>query len=261
MASPILLAHDLSAACDRATQRAIWLARRDNRPLIVVWVVEDAEFADIACGTRELTDLLANQAADLATELQVRQGDPCEEIGVAAREAGAGLVVVGAHRREWPRGLFACPTAALLETGTPVLQAHDLSGGPWRGVMVGTDCSVAGRHALAAAIEIGQVSSLHLVHVYDVPFPGFITGADPAAQIAASKGRALAEAARWAAGRGQHVVAHLVRGSVVATLDQQARLLGVDLLAIGAGGDGGQPFGQTARALTLKPPCDLLVAP
>lgn len=261
MAAPILLAHDLSEACDRATQRAIWLARRDGRKLIVVWVVEDGDDAAIARGTRELTDLLANQAGDLTTELQVRTGAPREEIGEAAQSAGAGLVVVGAHRREWPRALFIGPTAALLETGTPVLQAHDLSGGPWCGVMVGTDCSVAGEHALQAAIDIGQVSPLHLVHVYDVPFSGFITGADPAAEIAATKGKTLAEAASGAEGRGQAVITHLERGSVVATLDQQARQLGVDLLVIGAGGSGGQPFGHTAWALTLKPPCDLLVTP
>lgn len=261
MASPVLLAHDLSEACDRAAQRAIWLARRDGRALVVVWVVEDPVGIDMERGERELAELLANQAADIETTLQVRIGAPSEEICEAAKAAGAGLVVVGAHRREWPRALFTGPTATSFDIGVPVLQAHDLSGGPWRNVMVGMDGSRAAQRALDAAITLGRVTPLHLVHVYDVPFAGFITGGDAAAEFAKPRLELLADAVRSAEARGQTVISHLRRGSVIATLDQSARDLNADLLVIGAGGDGGNPFGHIARALTKAPPCDLMVVP
>ncbi|HSV30341.1 MAG TPA: universal stress protein, partial [Candidatus Omnitrophota bacterium] len=153
--SPILLATDLSPWCDRAKERAILLARRLGRPLRVVVVVEndpgEAEMRRIAT---DLSEMLAAEAGDLATETVIRQGEAWEEIGAEVRSSGAGLVVMGRHRSDALRDFFLTPTAALVDAGPPILQAVNASSGAWRDVVVCTDFSERGRRALDQAVAL-----------------------------------------------------------------------------------------------------------
>ncbi len=258
--SPILLATDLSPWCDRAKERALWLARRDRRRLRILHVTDSPGRAG-----HHLAAMLADEAPDIEAEVVIRAGEPWEEIDAEAAALDPFVVMVGRHRPDALRDFFLAPTATLVEAGPPVLQAVNLHAGPWRRVVVGTDFSPLAQTALAAALALAPEAPFHLLHAFEMPFAGFITNRADTREVMdrhradlETAGRAAIDAA---GGQGRDIELLLARGGVVPTLHAEARRLDADLLVIGTGGGGGQAFGSTARALTADPPCDLLVVP
>lgn len=258
--SPVLLATDLSPWCDRAKERAQWLARRDGRRLRVLHVSDTPDNA-----RAHIAAMLADEAPDLAADIVIRGGEPWEEITAEAGRADPCLVILGRHRRDALRDFFLAPTATLVLAGPPVLQAINLHAGPWRRAVIGTDFSPLAQRALSTVLELAPEAGVHLLHAFEMPFAGFITNhADTQAVTARNRAELEAaghEAILAAGGQGRNVELLLARGGVIPSLHAEARRLDADLLVIGTGGGGGQAFGSTARALTVDPPCDLLVVP
>jgi nucleotide-binding universal stress UspA family protein len=109
----ILLATDGSPSAESATENAIELAKATGWPLRVVtaWTVPVSAFGyapfavppEIGDGeqkqAREALDAAVAriEAAGLEARGELREGNPVDEICAAAREHGAGLIVIGAH--------------------------------------------------------------------------------------------------------------------------------------------------------------------
>jgi nucleotide-binding universal stress UspA family protein len=259
--SPILLATDLSPWCDRAKQRALWLARREGAPLRVLFAAADEDLAGRA--RHELEAMLAAEAPDLDSTVIVRLGAGWEEIAAEVHTVRPRLVILGRHRRDSLKDFFFGSTASLLDGGPPTLQAVNMHAGPWRRAVVATDFSPLAQRALEVAADLAHDAELHLLHVFDMPFGGFISNAaDTDATTARHRQELERSAAAAAAAAGARPVAlDLARGAVVPTLSAEVARLGADLLVLGTGGGGGHDFGSTASALTDDPPCDLLVVP
>src|SRR3954447_16148628 len=114
--STILLATDGSPSAEHATEEAVDLAVAIGRPLRVVTVWNVAVPMGYGSGYATIglpVELIAAErshatsvaeaagarahAAGVDASLEVREGDPADEICAAARECGAGIIVVGAH--------------------------------------------------------------------------------------------------------------------------------------------------------------------
>ena len=75
--------------------------------------------ADRVAATRELAELVRDHGLDERAESRVAVGDPATLVGQIASEEAADVIVVGARRRGWGRGLES-KLAEELEAETPV---------------------------------------------------------------------------------------------------------------------------------------------
>src|SRR5690348_2457584 len=102
----LIAATDLSSRSDRALHRAALLASQFKARLCFLHAVDDDQPPTmIDQNRRQATALLAGQARHLSEltnvrpDVVVKAGDPFDVIVEAAREQGANLIVMGAHRK------------------------------------------------------------------------------------------------------------------------------------------------------------------
>jgi nucleotide-binding universal stress UspA family protein len=135
----VLLATDGSTSARKATDVAIELAAALDASLriVSVWRQPVYEYGyvplvytpDLALAQQEHAERAVDEAVTAAEAVgviaapDVRQGDACDEICAAAEEAGAGMIVLGAHG--WGavrRMLFGSVSSAVLHHAScPVL--------------------------------------------------------------------------------------------------------------------------------------------
>jgi nucleotide-binding universal stress UspA family protein len=116
--------------------------------------------------------------------------------------------------------------------------------------------------------------TIHLTHVYHLPFPGFLSNTDSEEQIrhahrielerlVPAKAAAAAQpAGDTAVCERQRFELHLIEGEVRAALRRQVAALGADLLVLGTQGSKGIAqawLGSVAEEFLVRPPCDVLV--
>jgi nucleotide-binding universal stress UspA family protein len=108
----VLLATDLSAASEEATERALELTRRLEADLLVVSVIDPGQLRLPGGRFRARIDQVRaqqeaaaqaivrrGQAAGINVSFLIWQGEPGESIVDAAASEGADLIVVGSHGR------------------------------------------------------------------------------------------------------------------------------------------------------------------
>lgn len=208
-----------------------------------------------------------------AHEVDVRVGDPAEEITAAAQERGADLVVTGPHGRHSglrsflgstaERLLRVCPVPVLVVTS----QARDTP----RNILVPVDDSVLARRVLEAARNIARrtgarVTSLHAVHpaifrrMRMISFPAPDEAPEKRAVI---QGEAwLREQLRAASFEPEQVDAQVVVGEPAPEIVAAAARTGADLIVMGswgAGAPGHFLLGGAVRVVLANAPCPVLV--
>ena len=160
----ILAGTDLSARSDRALHRAALLAREFKARLLILHVVDDDQPpALIDQDRRQAKALLDGQALHLAElanappDLLVKVGDPFDIIVRTAREQGADLIVLGAHRKRILRDIFVGTTIErVMRTGSaPVLMVNGFPDDPYRRLLLAIDMSEASARAAQAANAFG----------------------------------------------------------------------------------------------------------
>lgn len=193
----LLLATDLSARCDRATERALQLAQQWNCELVALTVIERPQMPDQALdwlqqegdpdGERYARRLLWRdlQALGPRARIEILRGDVAQAIRSRAEALDAPLVVLGVARDE-PFGRLLAGSAAeeLARSPTPLLlmvrnRAHD----PYGRILVATDFSEASRAALQAALRLFPAAEIVLYHAHALAFAGMV--ADSASRQAA----------------------------------------------------------------------------
>ncbi|MGF1624285.1 MAG: universal stress protein [Alphaproteobacteria bacterium] len=273
----LIVATDLSARSDRAVERAVALAAEAQAALTVVHVV-DAQLPgriverQLEDAQAVISDHLASlpDSAKVSTEIAVLLGTDAEDIIRRAEETDADLVIVGVHRNEPSRRLFTGTTAErVIRKGTrPVLMVKDRVQGPYRRVMMGIDFSVCSRRALGFALKLLPLAGFQLVHAYEVPFKGFLTGSDTQRMVARKHEGEMELLVKEELGALLSSVATppscetvLREGPVRKVLQEQMERLKPDLLVVGTHGRtgvAGALLGSVAQDLLGDPPCDVL---
>jgi nucleotide-binding universal stress UspA family protein len=272
----VLFATDLSARSDRAGRRALALARAFGLPLVVLHVV-DAEqpplVADHLCRVAEqaIAAELADQPAGVATEIRVERGRDFADIIRIGDEIDAALIVLGTHRGDSLADLFRGTTAerVIRDGHRPVLVVKQPCHGHYRHVLVAVDFSVYARQAVRQAVRLAPGATLHLLHVFHVPFSGFLVGRDSldavrrqhAERLNAEIEAELAVLAGLAPAGGPPFETIVREGDVQTAIRQEAERLAADLLVVGTHGRAGVSralLGSVAEDMLRWPPTDVL---
>lgn len=278
----ILLATDLSARCDRATDRAVALAGEWQAMLVVLHVLEDAgsgglhDFGpvpswrrppDPAAVARE--HLLADLGPAVAyARIRIRKGATIDTILATAESEGCDLIVTGvAQDEEFGRFRLGKTVDRLLRRSrVPLLVVRNRPRGPYRNIVAATDFSDPARHALQVTERLFPDRKLTLFHAYDVPRQA-LTDASPKLQ------RAFEDAAKERSenflkqvgllGRHRERPDVLVeQGSPAPLLREYVRVGKIDLVTLGTRGSSGlldMFLGSTAKEILGELPCDALV--
>lgn len=174
----ILLATDLTAAGDRAFDRAVQLAKEWNADLTLCHVVEASSARPIGIERRirsveaEMTELEARASGVLkrAVPRHVVIGDPAGRVIEHARAIKSDFVVTGpAHAKAYGEHLLGSTAARILrQAHVPVLAVRRRAEGAYKNIAVSVDFSTASRDAVAATRALFPAVALTLVHAFDV---------------------------------------------------------------------------------------------
>lgn len=195
----VVLATDLSARCDRAADRAAWLAKRWAAELVAVNALEPGtetgeprsgwptppwratENALVVAEERLRRDL-GDPGVQMTTVVQ--PGAPAAVVAGVATARGAGLVVTGLARDETLGrfGIGATVDELVRRLDVPVLVVKSRTRGPYRRIAVASDFSPESQPALDIVQAWFPLPSVTLFHVHRSTFAGM--AGDPAAVIA-----------------------------------------------------------------------------
>ena len=173
----IVAATDFSSRSQRAFRRAGLLARQTGAELTLVHVVDDDQPETMVASEKQEADKFLNEQIVSLAELRglpcravVTTGEAFDGILRVAKDVRAGLIVMGAHRKQILRDIFVGTTIErVIRAGPyPVLMVNADSEQPYRSVTAGIDMSEPSAHALKTAIGLGLVNdrSLTVVHAF-----------------------------------------------------------------------------------------------
>lgn len=280
MQRQILLATDLSARCDRAFDRAVWLARAwDARLTIATAVEEGPDDAQVGAQPRwrrsdraladaesQIRDDLRDKEVD--ADIVVRRARASELLLEVARAAPHDLIVTGIARSTGlARAVLGATVESLLGArAAPVLVVKRRAREAYRSALVGTDFSAGSTAALQATADLFPEAALTVLHAYHERSAGGL--ADRADSDDAARRHAYDDCARFVAqalsraSSGVQCVAEA--GFPETLLNQYALDRGIDLISVGPHGRNlllHALSGSTCRGLVLSSRCDLLLVP
>lgn len=240
----IIIASDLTARSDRATDRAFLLAEEWDAPLVLLHVVE-GEWSDPVLEERAgeaLATMLESDASQ--AEVIVRRGEVQREIMKLAGERSAALIVTGVARFNNLRDFFLGTAVDHLvrHSTVPVLVVKRRARRPYRRILVATDFSPCSELALRAAAELFPQASLTLWHNCHAAYEAWLDKEDTAAE-ASRQGeedmRRFIEIAEVADEVRAKVQAVITIGELENSAERALRDGQYDLLVLGTHGRGG----------------------
>lgn len=275
----IMLATDLTPACDRAFDRAVQLARQWGAHLTVVHVVETGEREVIGVehrshiASRELEALSGalQEKGNIQFSRQLGFGSAKERLVAFAQEFECDVIVTGlAYAKTYGEKLMGSTVEHLVrEARAPVLAVRRRADRPYRSIAVGIDFSEPSRHALDRGLSLFAGCRFTAVHAHDIGFTGVAsTGSAIAEYEARSKAEidALIATARHAfqerAGAAPpDVRTHFTHGPTDEIMKSFIEREATDLVVIGTHGRTGLRralIGSVAARLLNTLPCDVL---
>ncbi len=277
----LVVATDFSARSHRALRRAVLLAQTTGATMTLLHVVDDDQPAQLVEITRAASaELLDEQARALreadgvACTPEIALGEPFEAIAATAARTGAGLVVIGQHRREILRDMFVGTTAerTIRATALPVLMVQSAPAGPYRGILAATDLSDSAARALAAAGDLGLAAGAVVAALYIYASGSALARAgltDEAVRAAERQEavQAAAELDRFLAGHPLAPADRTVRpdhAGIAGEICATATRLGADLLVLGTRRHWGLTsllLGSVSGEVLRLAPCDVLAVP
>jgi nucleotide-binding universal stress UspA family protein len=289
----IVAGTDFSEASAQALERAAALARECAARLTLAHVVPASLWDDIGAqlasalgiGAESVDTALAQarertqeRAAELAAahsvacEARVCAGRPAATLGQIAAEAGADLLVVGAHGAHPVRALVVGTTAQKLlrVAPCPVLVVKRPPPFDYRTVLVPTDFSAPARAALIATAALLPQAHLHVAHAFELPYDGLMRYAavDAAAVAhyhAAARERLTQDLADWTAAAGiapARRTLHVEHGYPPTQVEGWIASTRADLVVIAAHGKSeleATLLGSVSLHTVLAATCDVLL--
>lgn len=172
----LLLATDLSARCDRPTDRALLLAEQLSDSVLILHVVEaedhDGHFQERA--RRTVKSVLGQKADDV--EILTRQGQVDLEILRLAEERSVALIVTGVARFNSIRDYFLGTAVDHLvrHSSVPVLAVKRRAHAPYRRLLVATDFSPCSAQALETAAALFPEAEITVWHSCHAAYEAFL---------------------------------------------------------------------------------------
>ncbi|MGP1358173.1 universal stress protein [Roseicyclus sp.] len=278
----IMVATDFSERSDRALRRATLLARQSGARLRVVHAIDDDMPERMTEGARgaaaallETMQATVREVDGVPCETRIVIADPFAGIAQAAREDAPDLLVLGPHRRQALRDIFAGTTAerTIRAVDCPVLMVNGPPVGPWRRIVVATDLGDASARALGTFRRLGLSgdAEVSLLHAYTAPVETSESAAGPVGDWALhlealredSAERLRDFAGRTGASGWGHVLRPSVQGTAAEILSAAAEA-SADLLVVGTQGRSGATrffLGSVAEAVLRNARCDVLAIP
>jgi nucleotide-binding universal stress UspA family protein len=191
-----------------------------------------------------------------------------------ARSTGADLIVVGRHGRRAVRDMFIGSTAerVIRKATTPVLVVGGKPAAPYQRPLLALELDASSPPVVDLALRAIQpdVTRLFAVHVYDVPFEGWLTPSFSKAELEAYR-RDFEAQSRSRLDRflsssdklGVRWSASLRHGDPRVIIPREVRKRRADLLVLGRHARGGIAhalLGNVTEWLIRSEPCDVLVA-
>lgn len=279
----ILVATDFSTRSDRAIRRAVILARSIGASITLVHVVDDDQPARMLEAERDAAlALLAEHAVSIGEiegvecDPSVVLGDPFEGIGQAAAALRPDLLVLGPHRRQALRDIFAGTTAerAIRASRRPVVMANAVPAAPWRHVLVALDLSAASDAVLRAVgdLDLGKQAKLSVIHVFDAPGSGpmsraVMSATQREAYLAEEQARAARALDLSLGGSDVPPARRILRcreTSAGRHIHAAAREISADLIVVGTRGHGGLAtalLGSVAEEVLRTAELDVMAVP
>ena len=277
----ILLATDLSGRCDRAMDRAAYLAKSWGARLVVLNVLEPEYDLAGPAGTADLPSwrrppereavVAAQMRRDLpgglqGAEIRVVEGAAVATIEAGAREVDAELIVTGIARDETFGRYLLGSTVERLARQTPIpllIVKNRLR--PYGEVLVATDFSSPSQHALTAAAHFFPGTPLTLLHAWEFPFAGLMDRPALRREWTAMEKEGcdtFVAQSQLSQGQRQDLQVLVEHGSPDTIVSAYMRDKGVDVVVVGTHGRSGVfdvRLGGTAKRILNGAPGDVLL--
>lgn len=259
----VLLASDFTARTDRPLDRAIQLAGEQQGSLVIAHVLEKSTEGDQA----DVLNRLRTELPDAArhAELVVRQGSAPRLLAALAEERRSDLIITGVARYN-SVGDYFLGTAVdhiVRNAAKPVLIVKRRITGPYRSLLVAADLSDCSRAALLTAASLFPEATITLVHVFHVPYEGWIKSDDSRACV---RTQAQGELDAFTAGIDpavrERTRACILEGEIGTAIAQELSRTNADLLVLGTHGRSGfghATIGSHAEALLSAVNVDVLM--
>lgn len=230
----ILVASDFTARSAHPLGRARQLAIAHGGRLAIVHIVADADADAIAARLR------ADLPAD--AELIVGRGAVAKTVVEIAAGRQSALIVTGVARYK-NVGDYILGTSVdhiVRNAPAPVLVARSEPRGAYGRLLLATDFSACSRAALLTAARLVPDVPIHVVHVFDVPFSGWLRSEDVRSDMQADAQAGLHDFLAHpdiAPDLRSRIDARVVQGEIAAVVMDQ--LADADLLVLGTHGRSG----------------------
>lgn len=287
----IVAATDFSRGAESAVRRAALLAKLAGAEMEVIHVVQSASLDETwrklaeegGLSEQKLADSADFRLRELAAGIErrfgvspsvvVRRGRAPQVLAERAQEAGAGLVVVGAHGERFLLDLFVGSTALKLLrlTTCPVLLVKQPPPFDYERIVVATDFSPCARAAANLTAALFPEADLHLFHAYEVPFERemYYAGSDDEAvdhyrRLGEAQARRQLEDFAASLAEPGRFLRKARHGYAPALVNQYAAEMGADLVVLGSQGKSelaATLLGSVSSHLVLEAPGDLLLVP
>jgi len=285
----ILLATDLSARGDRALERAVSIAQRNDAALIILHVFEELDESTLSYGTRALPSwhrppnavaimkqrIRQGLRSDLGDAVEkavilIEEGNPAEVIERVTSSEQADLVVTGIARE----GMFASRPVVLGKTvelllrrlPLPILIVKNRARDAYQHIVVTTDFSETSAHALQMAVRFFPTQPLYLLHASEVPYPTLVDDsklhAERYREVRADELRTFLASVFLPDNDRKRLISMIEPGAPTQIIRDYVQTHGGDLVVLGTRGRGAvmEAFlGGTTKSILSTLPCDALV--
>jgi nucleotide-binding universal stress UspA family protein len=277
----ILLATDLTPACDRAFDRAVQLASAWKADLTICHVVEASSARPWGMGRRiknaetEIERLVRHSAVGQKLSRHIIVGDPAERTVEHARQIGIDFLITGpAHGKILGERLLGSTAARIVRyVNLPVLAVRRRAEGSYAAVAAGIDFSAASRTAFLYGRALFPAARFTLVHAYQISPDWGGPNADKSVDVIEAEEKArvlhaaeqeLADLAATTGDTGSNLETNLQQGEPEAVLFDYVDKHWPDLVVAGTHGRTGAQqtaIGSVAEQLLNTLPCDILAVP
>ncbi len=279
----ILLATDFATNTDRATERALKLAKETGAALHIVHVMPAYKAKKLKNSLQqEMADLIEayvydyKDSEDVAITINILNGRTAfAEILGYAQKIKAELIVMGMHSKAKFQDLFVGTTIERIarKGAIPLLMVKNKPTGSYQSILSPVDFSPGSRAALRLAMELVPHGVFEVIHAYNIPI-AYPTTAEYALQAYAQTEKTqqkhmisfmnteLSHFKKEHNGQTKRLSQKLVQGSAYETIIKEAKKEKVDLITIGAHGRSvltPSKLGGVAADILTNPPCDILV--
>ena len=277
----VMLATDLTPACDRAFDRAVQLAQEWDAELIICHVIESSALRPWGIEQRvrntraELDRLVSSSPIARTVPRHIVVGDPANRTLEHARQIDCDFLVTGpAHGKVLGEKLLGSTAARIMRRASqPVLSVRRRPQGPYKTIATAVDFSSASKSVLAAGRTLFPGAQLTALHAFVVSPNWTGPNADKSIDFVEAEERArvmreseqdMADLVGALGSDAGSINTILLEGEPDISIVSYVEKHWPDLVIAGTHGRSGahdDTIGSVAELLLMTVPCDVLAIP